>query len=114
MEKEKKSRGGIHYAWVIFAVCFFVIFFSLGFGSSTKSTFLAAVTGQMKLDRGFFSIGDSLRFVVTSILSFFFAFFVGKIGVRRMVGAGFAVLILSMLVQANATTYWHFYVGGIL
>ncbi len=114
MRKKLTNGKRVHYAWVIFGVSFLVVFFSLGFGSSTKSTFLAAVTGQMGLDRGFFSIGDSLRFVVTSLLSFFFAFFVGKIGVRRMVGAGFAVLILSMLVQANATDYWHFYVGGIL
>lgn len=106
----KKNR----YAWVIFGVCFLMIFIALGYGSSTKGTFLTAVTNSLGLERSLFTIADSIRFITTAILSVFLGRTVERLGLRRMAGLGFTMLVLSFAVNSLATTYWHFYVGGAL
>lgn len=106
----KKNR----YAWVIFGVCFLMIFIALGYGSSTKGTFLTAVTNSLGLERSLFTISDSIRFITTAILSVFLGRTVERLGLRRMAGLGFTMLVLSFSVNSLATTYWHFYVGGAL
>lgn len=109
---EKKKQGGFYYGWVVFAVCFLMVFVSLGFGSSTKGTYLTAITESLNLKRGLFTINDSMRYITTAILSFFFGHIVMKIGPRKMVGAGFAFLITSFTIYSFSTTYWQFYIGG--
>lgn len=106
----KKNR----YAWVIFGVCFLMIFFSLGYGSSTKSTFVTAVCGSLGLQRSLFTIGDSLRYMTYAVMGFFLGPTVEKLGIRKMAGIGCAFLSASFLVNSFAQEYWHFYVGGIL
>lgn len=113
MESEK-SRKGIYYGWIVFAVCFFMVFISLGFGSSTKSTYLKAICDDLGFERSLFSLNDSLRFITTSVLSFFFGSIVMKLGPRRMVSLGFIFLISSFTIYSFATQLWQFYIGGAL
>ena len=40
------TKPKFHYAYLIFALCFLTVFTTLGFGSSTKSTYLTAITAQ--------------------------------------------------------------------
>ena len=102
------------YAWVIFAVCFLMIFVALGFGSSTKGTFLTAICGQLGLDRAKFTINDSMRFITTAIMALFLGKTVEKIGLRWMAGLGFLFLTLSFTIYSLANDYWQFYIGGAL
>ena len=118
-KQEKEAEGQAlprknRYAWVIFGICFLMVFVALGFGSSTKGTYLTAVTGSLGLKRGLFTIADSCRFLTTAVMSFFLGKFVKTIGLRRMAGLGFVFLTLSVLVNSFGTAYWHFYAGGIL
>lgn len=108
LAQKKNSR----YAWVVFGVCFFIVFISLGFGSSPKSTYLTAVTEDKGWARSLFTLSDSCRYITTSILSFFFGAIVKKLGARKMIGFGFGFLILSMLISSFATEIWHFYISG--
>ena len=123
------------YAWVIFGAAFFMVFVSLGFGSSTKGTFLTSVTGSLGLARSKYTIGDALRYVTTAVLSLFFGRTEKKIGIRMMALFGFIFMTLSFLINGFAPKitdvvnsvipetneglrdlmrYIPFYLGGIL
>ena len=79
-----------------------MIFTSLGFGSSTKGTFLGAITGSLGLARSKFTIGDSLRYITTAVMSIFFGRTVEKLGLRLMALLGFVFLVLSFVLQGFA------------
>lgn len=109
-----KKKKRIYYGWFVAAVCFLMVMVTLGFGSSTGGTYLTAITDNLGLKRGLFTIGDSLRYLTSAALCFCFGSVISKIGPRKMVGFGFAFLVVSFVVCAAANTYWHFYIGGIL
>lgn len=109
MEKKRK----LHYAWVVFGTCFLMVFIALGFGSSTKGTYLTAITEQLGLKRSLFTINDSLRYVTTAVLNVLFGTLVTRLGTRRMAALGFTFLTVSFLCYSFAERLWQFYVGGI-
>jgi len=111
MDTQKKAK--FHYAYIIFAVCFLSVFATLGFGSSPKSTYLTAITAQLGLERGLFTVNDSMRYLSTALLNFFFGALVMRLGARRMVGFGFSFLIAACLIYSVSNTYWQFYIGGL-
>lgn len=113
-QNRQKSQNKFYYGWIVFGVCFLMIMITLGFGSSQKGTYLKAVTEQLGLERGRFAVGDALRFIVTAVLNFFFGALVKRLKARKMVALGFLALIAYALVNATATTYWQFYLGGAL
>lgn len=113
MEPEKPVKH-FHYAWVIFAVCFLSVLTALGFNSSPKSLYLAAVTEELGIPRSLFSIGDSCRFVSTAIINLFFGRLVARFGPRKLMAAGFGCMTLFNLLCASANHVWTFYLGNIL
>lgn len=108
-----QKKAGFHYAYVIFAVCFLTVFVALGFGSSPKSTYLTAITAQLGLERSLFTINDSMRYLSTALLNFFFGSLVCRFGARRMVAFGYSFLIAACLIYSFSNTYWQFYIGGL-
>lgn len=102
------------YKWVIAAVMFLVVFTGLGFCSSAKSLYTAAITNALKISRSAFSINDSCRYVTTSVLNLCFGFIVYHFGTKKLIGAGMLSLILSSLIYSFATKLWMFYIGGVL
>ena len=70
-----RNKPKFHYGWVVFAVCFLMVFFALGFGSSTKSIYLEAITkdADIDIDRGFYSLTDTIRCLCSAIVNLFFA-----------------------------------------
>ncbi len=107
----KKKR--FYYGWWIVAVCFLMIFITLGFGSYGKATYLKAICDDLGYDRSAFSINDSLRYISTGVLSFVFGSLVLKLKPRLMVILGFLFLIISFAIYCMANQLWHFYIGGI-
>lgn len=103
-----------HYRWVIAGINFLMVFVCLGFCSSSKSLYLAAVTEALGIRRSLFSINDSCRYVATAVVNLFFGTLCAKFGRRRLIAAGFACLIASMLLYACAPDIYLFYLGGIL
>ena len=104
METEEKppEQKRSWYAWVVFGAAFFMIFVSYGFGSSTKGTFLTAVTGSLGLARSTYTIGDTLRYLTTAGMSLFFGRVMKKIGLRTMALIGFILMTLSFVASASA------------
>lgn len=112
MEPAKQPKR-FHYAWVIFAISFLSVFTSLGFCSSPKSLFLAAITEDLGIPRSLFSIGNSCRFITTAVINLFFGRLVAKFGPRKLIAAGFTCLALSNLIGAVSNGIFGFYVSNI-
>lgn len=102
-----------HYAWVIFGVCFLSVFSALGFNSSPKGYYLSAITDDLGIPRSLFSLGNSFRFVTTSILNLFFGKLVMKWGPRKLMTCGFIFLALYNFVSAATSSLWVFYLGNV-
>lgn len=112
MEPEKPVKR-FHYAWVIFAVCFLSVLTALGFNSSPKSLYLAAVTEELGIPRSLFSVGDSCRYLATAIINLFFGRLVARFGPRKLMAAGFGCMVVFNLLCAFATRVWTFYLGNL-
>ncbi|MBQ6894324.1 MAG: MFS transporter [Clostridia bacterium] len=86
----------------------------LGFCSSPKSLFISPVTKALGIDRGLFSINDSMRFISTAVINIFFGAFIKRFGAKKLICAGFICLISSQLIYSFATNVFVFYIGGVL
>ena len=110
---ESAKKPKIAYAWVVFALCFIMIFCVLGFCSSSKSLYLAPITDDLGISRSLFSISDSCRYVTTAIINLFFGFLILKLKPRLMAAAGFLSLIAFALISAFAQSVAQFYIAGV-
>lgn len=109
MSLEKRK---FEYKWVIFILCFMMVFVCLGFCSSTKSLYLDVITKAMNIPRTQFAFNDSCRFISSAIINLFFGTLVYKYGVRKLTAFGFFMLIISMLTYAFAPNVIVFCLGG--
>ena len=107
-----RVRQKLGYKWIIVAISFIMVFVCLGFCSSNKGVYLSAITEAFGIKRSLFSINDSCRYVATAIVNLFFGTLISRYGARKLIGAGFISLIISMLIYATATNIWVFYIGG--
>ena len=114
LEEDRAKKRGFDYKWVVIAVCFALIMITLGFCSSTKSLYLDVVTASLGIDRSAFSLNDTCRFVSNAIVNLFFGALVHKFGTKKLMLAGVVCLAWSMVLYANATNVWMFYLGGVL
>lgn len=110
MRKKVKEN----YRWVIVAACFVLIFAALGICGGNKSLYLAAIPNALGVTRGAYSIGDSIRYLATSLTNLFFGALMMKFGPRKMVAAGMAALALSCLLNSLAEDLWCIYLAGAL
>ena len=108
------SAKKFDYKWVIFALCFLMVFICLGFCSSTKSLYLDVVTKEMGIPRTQFAFNDSARFISSALVNLFFGTLIYKYGVRKLTAFGFIMLIASMLTYAFAPNVVVFCLGGAL
>ena len=114
MKTVAQIKKKLDYKWVIVALSFLMVMICLGFCSSTKSLFIAPVTEALGIDRGLFSINDSMRFMSSAIINVFFGALVSRFGEKKLIFAGFVCLILSQLIYSFAINVFVFYIGGIL
>ncbi|MBE6883897.1 MAG: MFS transporter [Ruminococcaceae bacterium] len=106
------SRRKPNYAFIVAASCFIMIFVCLGFCSGTKSLFLAAITEALDIKRSLFSINDSCRYITTAVVNLFFGTLITRFGAKKLIGAGFLSLIISMLIYSFAGNVVVFCIGG--
>ena len=93
-------------------LCFLLVMFALGFCSSPHSWFINYIVPYLDVPESLYAIVKSIRYVTTAIVNLFFAFFVAKLGTKKLIIAGLASLALSMLCNALATNLVLVYLGG--
>ena len=113
MDKKNTQKRGFDYTYVIVGSMFLMIFVTLGFCSSNRSLYLSPITEALGIKRSLFSIGDSCRYITTAVINVFFGALLQKFGTRKLLGAGFLSLIITMLCYAFSETVVGFYVGGV-
>ena len=109
-DTEKRQNA---YKWVIAAISFLMVATSLGFCSGNKSLYLKAITEALGIERRYFSISDSFRYITTAVLNLFFGVQIAKMGPKKMILAGFAALIISCVLYAFGTNLAVFYLAGV-
>ncbi len=102
------------YKWVIAALCFLIVFITLGFYSSPRSLYIVPVCDALGISRSAYSLSDTFRYIATSITNIFFGAIIGRYGSKKLILVGFASLTLSALVNAYAPNVYFFYLGGAL
>ena len=102
------------YKWVVIAMCFLMVMISLGFTSSTKSLFPDEIANDLGVERSLVSIGESCRYITTSIVNIFFGFLIVKFGPKKLICGGFVALIASMLLYSFANHLIVIYIAGCL
>lgn len=113
MESEQTKKK-LDYKWVIVGLCFLMVFTCLGFCSSNKGLYLSAMTEALQIKRSTFSVGDSFRYVTTSVVNLFFGALVMRFGTKKLIGAGFLALIASCILYAVGSHVVVFYIAGSL
>ena len=103
----------LEYKWIVAAACFLMVFTVLGFCSSSKSVYIAAITEALGISRSVFSINDSCRYVTTAVANLFFGVLISRFGERKLIAAGFASLIISCVLYSVGRSIYVFYIGGI-
>ena len=112
MNRGSSNLKKLDYKWIIVGVCFLMVFVSLGFCSSNKSMYVAAITDANKIKRGLYAFNDSCRYISTAVVNIFFGHLVAKYGTKKLIVAGFISLILSSLLYSVASNVVVFYIGG--
>ena len=111
MNENKKK---FNYAPMTIVLCCLMVMISLGFCSSPKSIFVVPVCEALGITRSSFSLGDSARYIATSVTNIFFGTLIYKFGAKKLICVGFLSLISSMLVYSFATNAVIIWIGGAL
>ena len=109
-----QKKKSFNYVYVIIIICAITIFMGLGFCSSSKKAFLAPILGyNSHISEALYGFSDTFRYATTAIVNIFFGLLIAKLGVKKLMGAGFLAMTLSMLCYATSTTVIGFYFAGI-
>ncbi len=100
--------------WLNISVLAMLMFICLGFCSSNKSLYLAAITDALDIKRSVFSLATSCRFVVTAIINIFFGQFVAKFGTKKLILVGIVTLMASVFFNSIANSMPLFFLAEIL
>lgn len=95
-------------------LCILMVFTTLGFCSSTKGLYVKPITAVMGIKRTLYSLNDTCRFIATASVNIFFGVLVERLGLRKLIAAGFLALVLSCVAYSFATNFVVFCIGGCL
>lgn len=102
------------YKWVIAAACFGMIFICDGFAAGYRGLFLTAVANGLGVKRTLVSVSESCRFLAAALVGIFYGTLRARFSARRLTGAGFLILAVSLAVYSCANTVYGFWVAGAL
>ena len=113
MEKLKSDKKRFDYSIVIIIICFICVCTSLGLCSSGKTYYLTAITDALGIKRSLYSLTDTIRYGITTVLNLYIGFFISKFGIKKLICAGFVSLIGFALLSAVADELFMFYLASV-
>ena len=102
------------YTWIIITLCFLSVCTGMGFCSSGRTMYLTAITDALGIERGAFSLNDTIRFITTTVINLFLGTLTNKFGTKKLMCAGFLCLIGFALLNSVAEHLYVFYIAGVL
>lgn len=112
MKGNKELNKKFDYKWVMVGLSFLMVFVALGFCSTSRSLYISPICDALGITRSAFSINDSCRYIATSVANLFFGTLALKLGLKKLVLAGFASLTISMILYAIGNKVYVFYIAG--
>jgi MFS family permease len=107
-ESESVEKTGLFYGWVVVGCCFTLLFLCFGV-VYTFGGFFQAFQQEFQASRG----DVSLVFAISGFLYFILGAVTGplaeRVGVRRVVVAGVAIMSLGLVLASRATALWQIY-----
>ena len=79
----------------------------------TSALYITPVTEELGFSRGAFSVVFSLRFISSATFSILLSFFIRKFEIRKVIGIGYGMLVLSYLMFSVARDLPFFYMSAI-
>lgn len=104
-----RRRGGIFYGWVVVGAAFLVMF--LGFGVAYSfGAFFKALQDEFTADRADISLVFSLSIFLMFLVGALAGPAADRLGPRRVIAAGMALIGVGLLLASRAAALWHLYV----
>lgn len=103
-----------HYAWIIAAVCFFMVFLSLGLCNSPHGLYQVPITSDTGISRSQFASISTIRFLISSLIYFIFGKLCQKTGIRNLAVIGMLTLVAAFFILSigSKEAVYMFYVGA--
>ncbi|MBW2609160.1 MAG: MFS transporter [Deltaproteobacteria bacterium] len=98
-----------YYGWVIVAVSFLTLFFSLGIRYSF-GVFFIAILNEYGWGRAETAGAFSLAMIVHALFSPFSGYLIDRLGPRKLFPMGAILLIMGLVAVGRTTAIWHLYV----
>ena len=108
MESPGSSR--YFYGFYVTAACFFVLFFLWGMVFNTFPIFLKPIAVSMNWGRGELAIALLVGSVVSAIASPLAGTLIDRIGAKKVMAVGAAVVGVAIIIESRITELWHLYV----
>ena len=111
MQEVKQKK--FDYNVVIIVLCFMSVLLGLGMWG-TKSYFIKPITEALGITRTAYSFNDTVRYIVSAIVSMSFGFLIKKFSTKLLLLVGFLCMTASSLIYSFSNTIFPFYIGGAL
>lgn len=110
---QENQQKKFDYNVVIIVLCFMSVLFGVGMWG-TKSYFIKPITEALGISRTAYSFNDTMRYIVSAIVSMSFGFLIKKFSTKFLLLVGFLCMSASALVYSFSNTIFPFYIGGAL
>ncbi len=108
------TRGKIHYAWMIFAVCMLNFFSTMGLNLSIQGLFIQPVTSALNVSVGAFTMTSIFNGCGSVIVYPFAARILQKHSVRFIYGTCYIIYALTFVCMSFFTKIWMWYITAFL
>ncbi|MGI9252819.1 MAG: MFS transporter, partial [Thermomicrobiales bacterium] len=105
MTIDRKQRGGLHYAWIVFAVTFVTLLASAGF-RSTPGVLMVPLGDEFGWSRATVGLAVSVNLVLFGFSGPFAAAAMMRFGIRRVVCSALAIIALGAFLTTRMHEPW--------
>lgn len=114
MQKSSLVKSS-NYAWMICAMLILMQFVYAGITLSTVTLYMEPILAEHPgLARTAYALTITINGGANAIMSFFYGSFVQKFGLKKMVSFSAILMIFGVLLYANGTAMWMFYLAAAL
>jgi len=102
------SLGGIHYAWIVFAITFITLLAASGI-RSTPAVLMVPLEGEFGWSRATISLAVSINLVLFGFVGPFAAAMMDRWGIRPVVAGALLLIAAGAALTALMTVPWQLY-----
>lgn len=101
-------KGKIFYGWWVAIALFFVGMFG-PMGRYTLTAFFPFISQEFGWTKASIGLAQSLHLIVYSIFALFVGFMIDRIGSRKVIFSGGAIILIALLLMSTINSQWQLY-----